>query len=264
MSNIGLSTWLLMGMVVTGVYVLPSVTARFHGSHTMEFNASGTGQTNASALACGECHNYISEELNATGTSGTHRVLSQHILALETGAYANTSADNQFLNITTGVNIDKTKVCPLCHTTETKISGSHTQVITRLCQDPDCHGYNSTKFGDYIIFEGQNVTEKLNSSYDAHSGWYSAAEGVDSDRAKANTSNTEIGEWGTDYGQGYMTCLGCHSTIGVVMELQRPQTVNFTISIDSSGTVTVSEVGINQTDLNTTRSTKAGGVSVWN
>ena len=64
MSSIGLSTWLLMGMVVVGVYVLPSVTAKFQGSHTMEFNASSNGVTNASGMDCGACHTYVQSELN--------------------------------------------------------------------------------------------------------------------------------------------------------------------------------------------------------
>ena len=49
------SALLLLAMVVVGIYVLPSVTARFAGSHTMEVNTSaGSG-----GMSCGECHQYI-------------------------------------------------------------------------------------------------------------------------------------------------------------------------------------------------------------
>jgi hypothetical protein len=262
MSNIGLSTWLLMGMVVTGVYVLPSVTARFSGSHTMEFNASGTGQTNATEINCGNCHGYISDELNSTGMAGTNRVLQQHIIALQTGEYANATDGTPFLEIPVGVGIDKNEVCPLCHATETNIVGSHTQVVTRLCDDLDCHGLTSNRPTE--IFGGQNVTEKLNSTADVHWGWYSAMAGVDSNRSKANTTDTS-GEHGGNYGSGYLTCLGCHTTIGVNMNVSRPQAYNINITIDSDGTVALpnSQVTTNQTNKSQEVSRKIEGTSIW-
>jgi uncharacterized protein YaaQ len=269
MSGSGLSTWLLIGVVVVGVYVLPSVTAKFAGSHTMEFNASSTGQTNASGMDCGQCHGYISDELNATGTGGTDRVLQQHINALEDTNYANdnTTGSGGFLRIGNYTGITKTSVCPLCHATETRIDGSHTQVVTRVCTDVDCHGYNDTKFGtSAIVYGGQNVTQKLNKSTDVHQGWYTALEAVNSGRAMANESEYSQHSTGGKpaYGQGYLTCLACHTHFGMNMNISRSQSFNVNISINSAGDVTIDPtVAVNSSDLNVTFSVKDAHQTVW-
>jgi hypothetical protein len=255
-----------MGMVVVGVYVLPSVTAKFQGSHTMEFNASSNGISNASGMDCGACHSYIQTELNATGEGGTDRVLTQHINALNNGLYANDdNTDVGFLNIGNfSIALTETgKVCPLCHSAESSIDGSHTQVVTRVCTDRDCHGYNVSNNARTPVYEGQNVTAKINGSLsnDVHGGWYSALQEVESNRPKANESDP--GHWTTNYGQGYLTCLACHTHFGMNINVTRPQSFNINISIAANGDVTIPGVEINQTDRNTTLSIKDAHVSVW-
>jgi hypothetical protein len=257
-------------MVVVGIYVLPGVTAKFQGSHTMEFNASSTGVTNSTEMDCGACHAYIESELNATGVLGTAGVIKAHIRALNDRAYTNdnNSFSGGFLeigNITIGYD-EPGKVCPLCHAAETKIDGSHTQVVTRVCTDADCHGYNSTHpyargEGGNITYAGQNITEKLNLSADVHSGWYWEMESLASTRDMANSSypNSYSGK----YGKGYLTCLACHTHFGMNLNITRPQSFNITITINSAGDVAVSNVVINATDLNETMSYKKAHDSVW-
>lgn len=272
MSNVGLSTWLLVGMVVIGVYVLPSVTAKFQGSHTMEFNASSNGVTNATEMDCGACHKYIETELNATGVLGTAGVIKAHIRALNDRAYTNdNNTDGGFLqlgNITIGYD-EPGKSCPLCHAAEVKIDGSHTQVVTRVCTDADCHGYNSSHSyagqaaGTIVYADGQNITEKLNLTTDVHSGWFWALEDIASTRDMANTSypNQHSGK----YGQGYLSCLGCHTHFGMNMNITRPQSFINNISIAADGTVTIdpNSVVVNGSNTNYTFSTKNAHDSVW-
>ncbi|MBU2559893.1 hypothetical protein KKA03_03270 [archaeon] len=263
--------WLLMGMVVAGIYVLPGVTAKFQGSHTMEFNESSTGVTNATEMDCGACHAYIQSELNATGVMGTAGVIKAHIRALNDRAYTNDNNSRLGGHLQIGnktiLDSEPGKVCPLCHATETKISGSHTQVVTRVCTDADCHGYNSTHsysgkaLGTIVYGTGQNITEKLNKSADMHSSWYWAMESVASTRDMANSSypNSNTGK----YGQGYLTCLACHTHFGMNLNITRPQSFNITISINAAGAVAVSSIQVNQTDVNETMSYKKAHDSVW-
>ena len=277
MSSIGLSTWLLLGMVVVGVYVLPSVTAKFQGSHTMEFNATENGKTNASNMNCGACHGYIESELNQSADSPSAAVLEAHIGALNDRAYTNDDNDRlggflELGNITI-VGTDTGSVCPLCHAAEIKITGSHTQVVTRVCTDADCHGYNnSADHGSAtLVYQGQNVTQKLNGSQsvDVHGGWYSALEQINSNRPMANESeiagsHTVNGK--PSYGQGYLTCLACHTHFGMSMNITRPQSFNLlNMTISADGTLTINETGVevNQTDVATTYSRKDAAVSVW-
>lgn len=272
MAGSGIGTWLLVGMVVIGIYVLPSVTAKFSGSHTMEFNGTGT-QTNASLMLCGQCHEYIETELNLTTSTSAGAVLQAHVVALMDRSYAQDDANDgqTWLIIGNYSNIDTpSEVCPLCHATELDIAGSHTQVVTRLCTDADCHGYNETAHsGSSLVFGGQNITKPLSMSNDVHSGWFNAMEDSNSGRPKANVSvdyqGFETADGSPAYGQGYLTCLACHTHFGMNMNLTRPQSFNINVSISSNGSVTVdSTVAVNETDTcSGVLSIKAPGVSVW-
>jgi cytochrome c553 len=222
----------------------------------MEFNATGA-TTNASLMACGQCHQYIINELNATDNSDY--VAGMHINALTTEDYANASTDpNAFLHIGSfsGQTITTSTVCALCHAVETKISGSHTQVVTRACTDRDCHGYNSTFFGGTIVFGGQNITEKLTLDTDAHSTWFNAMEGTDSEYPKANATE------GGYYKLGFYACLACHTHTGMSMNLTRPQVFNINVTRNESG-VFISVPAMNYTVLNETVSYKPAHTSMW-
>jgi hypothetical protein len=134
---------MLLALLVLGIYVLPSVTARFAGSHTMEVNTTLGGPQK---MKCGQCHQYIVDELNATNASDY--VTGQHMAA----ALVATPED----------------VCVFCHTSSTGIAGAHTQVTVKPCTEAtSCHGQNVS---DYK----KNVTGRLGDDSDAHSAWYNA------------------------------------------------------------------------------------------
>lgn len=143
------SALLLLATVVVGIYVLPSVTARFAGSHTVEVNmgagAAGQGVGN---LQCLQCHQNIQDEAEATSLS--LGVLSAH-------------------NASDG---GKAIVCAVCHTVNNN-SATHTMVETVNCTDALCHGKSGIGASSS---RATNASINLNNSADAHSGWSNALE----------------------------------------------------------------------------------------
>lgn len=175
-------------IVVTSIYVLPIIAARFSGSHTAEVNMSG-GPT---SLECTGCHSNILSELQATTES-------QRVFQIHAYAAGNTSYVRDFLtsNITNTTNSD---VCLLCHLAQTRITGSHTQLVVRACTDLDCHGTNATTNNTGYPIAG-NVGVKLGEK-NVHERWFDALSATDS------FNQNETGNY---YSHSFWTCLGCHT-----------------------------------------------------
>jgi len=219
-------TMLLLSLLVLGIYVLPSVTARYAGSHTMEVNTSVGGPQN---MKCGQCHGYIVDELNATTKSDY--VVYQHMVAA--GA---STADT---------------VCQFCHTVSTGIVGSHTQVTIKPCTDSSCHGNESSS---EIT---RNVTGRLNTSVDMHRGWYRAMEATNDPLGRVDSSGTALKA-------GYYVCLGCHTHVGVAFNVTRPNSVNVTMDIDDDSAAWVNVTGlVVDTSSTTTNTSDANPGTKW-
>jgi len=219
-------TMLLLALLVLGIYVLPSVTARFAGSHTMEVNTTTGGPQN---MACGQCHGYIVDELNATTKSDY--VVYQHMVA----AGASTVST----------------VCKFCHTTSTVIDGSHTQVTIKPCTDSTCHGNESS------TEITRNITGRLNNTADVHRGWYQGMESTTDPLGRVDASGTALKA-------GYYTCLGCHTHVGVAFNVTRPNSYNVTMTISgaSSDWVIVNNVAIGSETATNTSDANPG--TKWN
>lgn len=250
---------MLMGIIVMGIYVLPSVTAKFAGSHTMEYNASGV-----SSMNCGNCHQYIQDELNAT--SAANSVISAHLTALSDSNYANSSNASAPLQIDSISGATISDVCMLCHEVQTTASGAHTKVTIRACTDVVCHGLNSSANIATPYPAKQNITEKLSSNADAHSVWYNAmtsaspykVEDVD---GKSGDLANQTAVSGSNYTISFYTCLGCHTHVGIDFSpISRWNKFTINVTFDTSGSATVQF--INMTETNSTYASKTHG-SVW-
>jgi cytochrome c2 len=253
--------FMLMGIIVMGIYVLPSVTAKFTGSHTMEVNQSGVR-----SMSCGNCHQYIANELNLSDGSLSDYVVDQHITALKNANYANASNTSAPLAIDSisGATIDE--VCMLCHQVQSGVSGGHTNVTIRACTDVVCHGYNSSA-NITLAYTNQNITEKLSSTSDAHSVWYNAM--TDGSPYKAEDVNGRAGDIANQtavnssgyYTVSFYTCLGCHTHVGIDFSpITRWRKFTINVTFGTSGSATVSF--INMTDSNATYTSKDPG-TVW-
>ncbi len=187
-----LSTILVIFLVVAVIYILPSVTARFSGSHTMEFNES----TRTAGLQCMNCHTYIFDELNATENS--RNTLQKHM-----NAAGNTSYTSGWLtaNIT---NTTQSGVCLLCHLAQVDMPGSHTKTMIRACTDTDCHGNNQSTNNTAYRAAGR-VGPQLGAE-NVHQPWFNAM--------SSSVSRIQ-NETGSNYTKGYWACLGCHTSVRV-------------------------------------------------
>ncbi|MFQ6136533.1 MAG: hypothetical protein ACE5PM_05075 [Candidatus Hydrothermarchaeales archaeon] len=251
---------MLMAIVVLGIYVLPSVTARFAGSHTMEVNNA----TKIRGLACEKCHVYIIDEL--TATSFSNDVVTTHILAANRSAYVNSTG---ILNITTdgkALAIANRSACLLCHLESNapgagSVNQTHTRVVIRVCTDDLCHGspatksisgatqWNSTKL---------NITEKLTKDADVHSKFFNPLN---------DTQSSYGSQAGTNYTKGFFACLACHTHLGLTFNLSRPIMIglNFTTNVvdgENMTGFTFQSQWIN-TSRNATVSRKLPGISIW-
>jgi hypothetical protein len=109
-----------------------------------------------------------------------------------------------------------------------------------------------------MVFTRQNITEKLSTGTDAHSGWYSSMNSINSSYAKANSS-----ENGGNYTTGFYACLACHTNMGMSMNISRPQIFNINITTLSDMTINVSAPEVNFSVMNNTFSLKAAWTSIW-
>ncbi|MEE8168160.1 MAG: hypothetical protein V3T58_04745 [Candidatus Hydrothermarchaeales archaeon] len=194
---------LIFSLLIVGIYLFPSATARFAGSHTMEFNQSG----GATEFRCTTCHEYIFDELNLTQES--REVLLAHRNAAGNATYTSTLLNPNVSNSTDN------KFCSMCHLAKTTIE-THTQILVRPCTDLSCHGDNETYENDTLYPEARSMGPKLGNITNVHERWFDQSSGYDSQY---------LNETGANYAKGYFTCLGCHTSIGV--ELNRTGTEYF-------------------------------------
>jgi D-alanyl-D-alanine carboxypeptidase len=187
---------LFLLVIVTGVYVLPSVIATFAGGHTMEVNESGV-----EALQCTDCHQYILDELN---TTKGRDVYEAHKSAAE-----NTTYTQNWLNMTINETREKERTCYLCHQPQMPIA-SHTQTVVRACTDLDCHGTNEST--NNTAYYAGNAGPRLGNQTNVHERWFDGMSGYDS---------TYVNESNINYTKGYWACLGCHTNVEVSMNVTK-------------------------------------------
>lgn len=179
-------------IVVSLIYVLPLISAKFQGSHTMEFNVS----TGVDALECTACHSDILSQLTATTEA-------QRVFQVHRNAAGNSTYVGQLnANITNSTEND---VCSLCHLAQVSGGETHTQVVVRPCTDLDCHGNNETTNNTLYPVAG-NVSAKLGSVKNAHERWFDGMSGV---------NHTFKNETGVYYTNDFLACLGCHTGVGM-------------------------------------------------
>ncbi len=243
-----MQTLVIAVILVMGIYILPSVTAKFSGSHTMELNQS----IGVNGLQCMKCHTYILDELNATGPS-------QSVLQAHWNAAGNTNyvGANKDLNISAGINnVTVAGACRMCHLMEddaVNIAGTHTKITIRTCIDANCHG-DSPGTGSTEYIDAGSVGGKLSNSSDAHSAFFGAMKGADSSYPN---------EDGGNYSAGFYACLACHTHLEMNMNLTRPQAFNINMTMDEATNAFVIEgPAINYTNMNQTYAQREKG-SVW-
>ncbi len=185
--------FLLSVLIVTGIYLLPSVMARLAGGHTWELNSTG----GAASLECTSCHQYIFDELNATAASSV-------VLAAHRNAAGNTTYTSTLLNPKVS-NTTNSKLCLMCHLAKITLNESHTQIIVRVCIDPSCHGTNESTNNTIYPEEG-SMGPRLGNVTNVHEPWFDGSSGF---------TSPLLNETGANYSKGYFVCLGCHTVVGV-------------------------------------------------
>ncbi len=254
-------------VVVSGIYVLPNVAAKFSGSHTMEVNTTnglgdysdfyapscsycheGTGVLE-NFPRCTTCHGYILDELNATPISGG--VLSAHT----PGEYGGSP-----------IKSDVNYACVMCHhPPKIDFTGSHTKVGVVACTY--CHGnstdpgvfYNDWNGPDHPATDGPNesswVGPRLANSNDSHSNWFSSLDQSESMYPFPGTN--------ANFTTGFFACLACHTHLEMNMRLERPQAFNINMTLnESTDTFYIEGPVINYSSPNLTYAQRPRG-SVW-
>ncbi len=230
------SVLMLLAIAVVGIYVLPSVTARFAGSHSMEVNQSDR----VSALDCEKCHDYILTELGATGQATD--VLTAHRIAATNVLYV---GEDGLLNITAnltdaGLADANRSACMLCHLVTRNVTGSlnttHTHTTIRVCDDDQCHGAGVQQAGDVSVggvvvpwaTDALNITEKLLNPADPHKKFYEPLNAV----AAYEYVDEQTGQ---NYTKGFYACLACHTHVGVSFNMSRPTAIGFNMTASFDG-----------------------------
>jgi hypothetical protein len=239
-------TLLIIAVIVLGIYILPSAVAKYTGSHTWEFNRTG----GVTSIECGRCHIYIVNEINSSNTVDTmwaHRNASTNSSYVGPGGIINISYQP------TGSLYD---VCWMCHITEDNaVQGTHTKVVTRVCTDVDCHGNytgNYTVWGEPI----RNVTGRISSPADGHSNFY-----VPLTAWNSTIGNEDV--LGSVYDQGYISCLACHTHVGLDLNLTRPQKLSLWMELISVTTGwNATNLTVNMTNMTSVVGGKEPG-SLW-
>jgi hypothetical protein len=241
-------TLLIFGLIVLGIYVLPTAVAKFAGSHTWEFNRTG----GVTSIECGKCHTYIKNEINS---SDTVDVMWAHLNASANSSYVGPGLTININNSPSGSLDD---VCWMCHVVQNEfatLGGTHTKVVIRVCTDTDCHG-NET--GPYPIFGEaiRNVTGRLNNDADAHYNFYRPLTAWTSAIGQENTSLP-------NYDQGYISCLTCHTHVGLDLNLTRPQKLSLWMTLISVQTGwNATNLTVNMTNTSSVIGGKEPG-SLW-
>lgn len=234
---------LLLTMVaVLGVYVLPSVSARFAGSHTIEVNTSKGGIVN---LQCASCHTYIWDELNASA-------LANNVITMHQNAAANSS----FVGSSGIINLsiaqldpnDQSRGCKMCHVmarNALNVKGTHTKITIRPCTV--CHG-NSTDDGlAATMWPFVNVGKKLANSTDGHSKFFVPLDG--------QTGDLPSSDFDGNYSKGFYACMACHTHVGINFNLVRPNSIDVGLTYTSDGW-SLTNASINMSATNTTIASK--------
>jgi hypothetical protein len=184
-------------LLAAGIYVLPSTLARFAGTHTMEFNHTG-----AEALNCVRCHSYILDELNATTAS--QPIFQKHRTAAGNTTYVTTYLHPNVTNAT------EFGVCQMCHLAKFYVSAAHTQILVRVCTDPNCHGNNNTI--NNTLYPSGRMGFNLAQSPNVHQGWF---------QVLAEQGSPNQNESLANYSESYFTCLGCHTHVQVWLNISQ-------------------------------------------
>lgn len=180
---------LVILLVVAGIYVMPSVIASFQGTHTWEVNATAGGM----GLRCNECHSYILSEMTAGDGSDVFQ------------AHRNAAGNEAYTKGLLNLEIDNTTdygTCQLCHLAKMRINESHTQVVVRVCTDPNCHG--SKEGTNNTLYYTGVVGPQLGNTSNVHGSWFSGM---------YSYYSSYRNETGAAYTKGYWACLGCHTHV---------------------------------------------------
>ncbi len=120
------------------------------------------------------------------------------------------------INIDGVSGISTDEVCNICHNiTLFGLSGTHTKMIVRGCDDDRCHGnwnhsYNDPDLFVYSSIKLTNVGSNLSSSL--HASFYLNASNESSPYEAGNPFGHIAGnEYNSYISKGYWTCMGCHS-----------------------------------------------------
>lgn len=188
---------LLIAAMIMLIYSLPLAVAKFAGTHTWEFNAS----SGVRALNCIKCHSYVLSELTTDWRAAM--VYEKH-----RNAAGNSSYTQAWLNLTID-NQSSYGVCQLCHLAQLSDNNVHTKVTVRVCTDLDCHGDNATSNNTAYPdagFMGPKLGYGNNSNpSNVHMRAFNQLMG---------RNGPYLNETGSNYKEGFMFCIGCHSHVG--------------------------------------------------
>ena len=128
-----------------------------------------------------------------------------------TGVFKLISID---IDETPGITTDE--VCNICHNISLfGLSGTHSKMTVRVCDDDRCHGNRNHSYNDPDLFVDSpilltNVGSNLSSSI--HAAFYLKASNESSPYVAGSPFNHTAGnEFDSYISQGYWTCMGCHS-----------------------------------------------------
>lgn len=112
--------------------------------------------------------------------------------------------------------ISTDEVCSICHNiTLFGLSGTHSKMTVRVCDDDRCHGNWNHSYNDPDLFASSqtmltSVGSDLGSSI--HSTFYANASNTSSPYyAGSPFGHTAGNEYNSYLSKGYWTCMGCHS-----------------------------------------------------
>lgn len=116
---------------------------------------------------------------------------------------------------TVGISTDE--VCNICHNaTLFGLSGTHTKMTVRVCDDDRCHGNWNHSYNDPDIFTSSTAVKVtnvgLNLSSSIHASFYQNASNISSPHVAGSPfGHTAGNEYNSYLSKGYWTCEGCHS-----------------------------------------------------
>ena len=115
---------------------------------------------------------------------------------------------------TPGISTDE--VCNICHNiTLFGLSGTHSKMTVRVCDDDRCHGNRNHSYNDPDLFDNSSILLTgvgSNLSSSIHASFYLNASNESSPYlAGSPFGHTAGNEYNTYISKGYWTCMGCHS-----------------------------------------------------